>query len=373
MQSGAMRSSSPKRAEQKILGALALAAAIGAAGCDKLGLGDGGVVQIAAGGDLTCALTRGGDVYCWGDDARALQRRDTSDLPPASRTVPEKVASLSNAAFIDVAGAYGCAVLKTGQLRCFSEAGLKPLELPAIEGVVRVSLAKFHGVIEKSDGTAANFVRPGKGDPTPQPIVGLTGAKRVMTGDLHGCALVEGGRVKCWGAPTTGATADAEPGEGNAPRALQSLAHVEMLSVGSGLNCAVDSAHAVWCWGSNSFGQAGQQGVGLAGPPLGKPTRVPFVTGATSVDAGVYHACAVLEGGTVTCWGSDEFGQLGHVQSGVAVPNLKDVVAVTVGEYHACALDKSGHVKCWGRNLRGALGNGSTIDSAVPVEVKIPH
>ncbi len=371
MPSEAMRSSSPKRAEAVVL-ALSLAA-LGAVGCDKLGLSDGGVVQIAAGGDFTCALTKTGEVYCWGDDARALMRRDSSQLPPPQRTVPEKVPSVANAVYIDVASSYGCAVSKTGQLSCFSEHDLKPLEkMPAIDGAVRVSLAKLHGVVEKSDKTVVNFVRPDKGDPTPTPIEGLAGAKRVLTGDLHGCALMEGGRVKCWGAPSPGATADAEPGDGNAPRLLKSLANVEALSVGSGLNCAVDTAHAVWCWGANSFGQAGQPGVGLAGPPLGTPTRVAAITGAVGVDAGVYHACAVLDKGGVTCWGSDEFGQLGRVQRGVAIPNLKDVVSVTLGEYHSCALDKTGHVKCWGRNLRGSLGNGSVLDRAVPVDVKIP-
>ena len=97
------------------------------------------------------------------------------------------------------------------------------------------------------------------------------------------------------------------------------------------------------------------------------------MSGAVGVDAGVGHACAVLESGSVTCWGNDEYGEVGHVQRGVAIAGLKDVSQVSLGEYHSCALDKSGHVKCWGRNLRGSLGNGSTIDSAVPVEVKIPH
>ena len=147
------------------------------------------------------------------------------------------------------------------------------MQLPPIDGVVRVSLANLHGVIEKSDGSAANFVRPDRGDATPQPIAGLTGAKRVLTGDLHGCALVDGGRVKCWGAPSTGAVADAEPGEGNAPRLLKSLVDIQVLSVGRGFNCAVDTGHSVWCWGGNAFGQTGQQGVGLAGPPSERRRR----------------------------------------------------------------------------------------------------
>jgi alpha-tubulin suppressor-like RCC1 family protein len=39
---------------------------------------------------------------------------------------------------------------------------------------------------------------------TPQPVVGLSGVKRVVAGEQHTCALVEDGALYCWGAGDVG-------------------------------------------------------------------------------------------------------------------------------------------------------------------------
>ena len=47
-----------------------------------------------------------------------------------------------------------------------------------------------------------------------------------------------------------------------------------------------------------------------------------------------------------------------------------DVLQVAVGSAHACALVKGGGVKCWGRNADGELGVGNQTESATPVDVQ---
>jgi alpha-tubulin suppressor-like RCC1 family protein len=43
--------------------------------------------------------------------------------------------------------------------------------------------------------------------------------------------------------------------------------------------------------------------------------------------------------------------------------------SVTVGANSSCLIMTSGQVKCWGQNSSGQLGDGTTNDSAVPVDI----
>jgi len=76
----------------------------------------------------------------------------------------------------------------------------------------------------------------------------------------------------------------------------------------------------------------------------------------------------------VKCWGDNIVGQLGDgstVESSVPVDvvGISDAVSISAGYDHTCAVLSSRAVKCWGYNWYGELGDGSNIDSNVPVDV----
>jgi alpha-tubulin suppressor-like RCC1 family protein len=94
----------------------------------------------------------------------------------------------------------------------------------------------------------------------------------------------------------------------------------------------------------------------------------------TEVSSGMFHTCARLTDGTVDCWGDDEWGQLGDgstVDSPVPIKvlGLTNAVRISAGGDHTCALLAGGTVDCWGRNTSGQLGDGTLTSIATPVAV----
>ena len=91
----------------------------------------------------------------------------------------------------------------------------------------------------------------------------------------------------------------------------------------------------------------------------------------TAISAGIGHTCALIDDGTVRCFGRNEFGQLGlgstepigddEVPSSVPAIELGERVrSVHAGGNHSCAIGESGNLYCWGQNTYGQLGRGDT-------------
>jgi alpha-tubulin suppressor-like RCC1 family protein len=146
----------------------------------------------------------------------------------------------------------------------------------------------------------------------------------------------------------------------------------ETVASGSEHTCVVTSALGVKCWGGNASGQLGN-GTTQISPT---PTAVSGFFGSISaVAAGEGHTCALTFGHDLQCWGWNSSGQLGNgtstdSPSPIAVAGISDVLAVAAGSKSTCAVSNLGAALfCWGDNSHGQLGNGSTLNSSVPVVV----
>ena len=203
-------------------------------------------------------------------------------------------------------------------------------------------------------------------------VSGLGGpAIAISAGDDHTCALLRGGTVRCWGYNASGQVGDGTTTNRTTATPVMGLSGIEAIAAGGYHTCALLSSGPVRCWGANDSGQLGN------GTMTASSTSVPVTdlsSGVAAIASGPTNTCAVLDGGSVRCWGDNRFGQLGTgtltpSSTPVAVSTLADAVRVDIALAHACALRRSGRLSCWGNNSTGQLGIGTTVDSPRPVAV----
>ena len=142
------------------------------------------------------------------------------------------------------------------------------------------------------------------------------------------------------------------------------------LAPGGYHTCAIFEIGTVKCWGANDYGQLGN---GTTTPTNRPGNAINLGTGrtATAITAGEMHTCAILDNGTVKCWGWNTNGQLGNGNTtNISTPdnaiNLgtgRTATAITAGRLHTCAILDNKTITCWGSDDRGQLGNGTTTNS----------
>ena len=215
-------------------------------------------------------------------------------------------------------------------------------------------------------------------------------ATQISVGEWHSCAVLDNSDLKCWGGEGTGevgsgdtpGTTPGSMGDALPPVALGTGRSARVVSAGQAFTCAILDDGRVKCWGSNGEGELGIGDTADRGDDLGEMgDSLPFVnlgTGRTAVTlaTGFYHACAVLDNGQLKCWGSNANAQLGlgdTIARGNAPNQMGDnlpavslgtgrkAVGVVAGEYYTCALLDDATVKCWGYSQHGALGTGNTL------------
>lgn len=268
-----------------------------------------GVSEVGVGPDYSCAR-KGRQVRCWGANGAAQLGDGTTTTRPLPVSVldVDGEGPLTGVAQLSVGQTHACALLVTGEVRCWG--------------------ANDRGQL--GDGTyqsrnrATVVMAPGLSGP-------LTDVTEVSAGHGVTCARLSSGQARCWGANTGDGTVGSnrpvtvlDPA-GSAP--LTGVAHVSA---------------------GGSYGPV--SGLG---------------------DSPYRSACASLTSGELRCWGMNQFAQLGDGTSTtrllpVVVANvegtgpLTDVTQVVVGGQGTCALLTDGAARCWGTQPPGDGSGGST-------------
>jgi alpha-tubulin suppressor-like RCC1 family protein len=261
----------------------------------------GGVIDIAAKGDHTCALiSPGGMVKCWGLNNMG----QLGDGTTANRSKPVTVNGPAGGYTALAAGLYHtCALTSHGTVQCWGD--------------------NEYGQL--GDGSTATRL-------TPTYVSGLSGVVSLAAGADHTCALTSTKQVKCWGLNLNGQLGLGNLIEQHAPTLVAGLSGVTAITAGAYHTCALlgtpPDAGTVRCWGQNNYFQLGS---GNSGDQTSPVAVQGLAEGIQAISAGTSHTCALVgpDGlvgtGTLVCWGWTGYGQLGTLP----VPWQLRPVAVT--------------------------------------------
>jgi alpha-tubulin suppressor-like RCC1 family protein len=274
-----------------------------------------------------CLVRNNGQSYCWG--ANPDGRLGVGKRSSEPQTSPRAVADIRDFTQVSAGSAHTCGIRRNGQIACWGSDASGALGMGKID-------------VEMTDGLA--------------PVALEETPVKIASGAAFSCALSQVGHVWCWGDNRLGQIGDASR-ELSRPQPVQldSIDRAISLGVGTAHACAVVQDGRVFCWGQNAQQQLGS----LSRGPVRKPVAVPKLSDAVAVVAGDRHTCALRKNRQVSCWGAGDRGQFGNGQSGPAasVLGLSDVVELSAGKEHTCARLRSGQVSCWGDNRFGQIGN----------------
>ncbi len=362
-------------------------------------------ILIAGGEQFTCAVNTAGAVYCWGLNSNGQLGNGTE----TRSFVPVPVTGLSSGVVQITAGQqFACALTSAGAVMCWGANsdgqlgnGTKtdsdvPVQVATLtSGVAAISAGHYHVCAILTSGGAVCWGDNGEGElgnggavyTGVADVTGLSsGVGEITSGSYYTCAVTTTTASMCWGegglgqlgagSATTGTTtpiASLDPA-GTAP-----LTNILTTAAGFDSTCAVVNDGTVLCWGDNSAGELGFGSVAVGQSDL--PVQVVSTSGSgtlndiLSLGTGENFTCGVNTTGGVVCWGSNSSGQLGFsgttfYDHPVQTQNLTSgAIGITAGYHHACAITTTGTVLCWGSNSTGQLGNGTTTDSTTPVTV----
>jgi hypothetical protein len=326
----------------------------------------------------TCAILDGGDVKCWGNNNAgklglgdvAPRGRDPGQMGDALPTVD--LGTGRTAVELALSIDHTCARLDDGSVKCWGLNASGQLGLGDRE--------------DRGD-------EPGEmGDALPAVDLGAgRTAVRLVAGDVT-CAILDDGALKCWGYGYKGALGigtseiGGDPGEmGDALPAVDlgtGRSAVDIVAGGQHA-CAILDDATTKCWGvggllgigsTDALGdQLDEMGDALPVVALGTGRSARHLAAAGGNTPTTGHTCAILDDGSVKCWGTnelgelglgdtstrgDETGEMGDALSAVDLGAGRHAVEIATGSYVSCARLDDDSIKCWGYGL--ALGQGST-------------
>lgn len=277
------------------------------------------ITSVNVNSSTTCVTASDGKAYCWGLGTNGQLGNGGS----ASSSVPVAVTSngvMTGKTMTSIAPGYffTCATALSGEAYCWGR--------------------NTNG--ELGNNSTVNSTTPVLVDQS-----GVSAGKiftSIVATQQHVCALSSDGLVFCWGAGTylgrTGTVSSSVPVAVDITGELVNHPFLTITAKNS-VTCGIATDNNSYCWG---LGTSGQRGDGVATTIVAQPKPV-VTSGALNgfatiaLSNGANHSCAIASNNQMYCWGTNAYGQLGDNSTNASLSPVstfvmpKSVPVVTIG------------------------------------------
>jgi alpha-tubulin suppressor-like RCC1 family protein len=205
---------------------------------------------------------------------------------------------------------------------------------------------------------------------SPAPVV----LGSIAAGYYFNVYLANTGRVFTWGSNAFGQLGDNSITNRTAPASVLGTTKTFCkILTGQYHSIGLDKNGMAWGWGLNSSGQLGDNTATNRYTPVS-------VIGTTKTFCEIAngnlasHNLVIDKYGKIWGWGSGAFGRLGNNSTlgqftPVSIYGTNTFCKVTVGAVYSVGIDKNGRLWSWGRNANGQLGDNTITSRITPVSV----
>ena len=318
-----------------------------------------GVQSVAVSERNTCVIVTGGGVKCWGDNTYGQLGNGTTNS--VSSTSPVDVcavgscaSTLTGATQLSMGFGFACALLSDGTVTCWGSNNryqtgsgaitmtqVWPAPVNGLTGVFAISSGEQHTCAATTGGGLTcwgdnTYGQLGNGTASGTKVeslvtvdrAGVTGVTAVAATKHATCVIAASSKVKCWGGdsanelgydsgqsspntysfPMFGSPTVTPVHTPVTPQLGGTDITAKAIEGGTRAVCIISTSDALACWGSITG-----NGTSTGGTNFGSAFSSNWVSGmtaVTNVSVGTSSVCAT-NAGTVKCWGSGPFGELG--------------------------------------------------------------
>jgi len=302
--------------------------------------------KVAVGQNNASGLTYNGKIWAWGFGFFGTN----GDNGGTNRSTPVAVGGATNNTYCHVAmSGHGMGITTTGRVWCWGNNQYGQV-----------------GVLTSVVGTRVF---------TPMAIIGtIKTFCKIAAGGNHSVAIDRYGKVWCWGYNGLGNLGNNSTIDSCSPVSVVETTAKTFCKIAGGSNhtLAIDKNGRAWGWGINSNGMLGNNSTINQCTPVSVCGTVKTFC---EIAAGSQYSLAIDKNGKMWGWGSNSFGQIGdnsvsQFNTPVSIYGTKTFCKVGINDASSTsyAIDKNGRTWTWGSNDKGVLAINEGI-ATTPIRV----